>query len=98
MENTNMATVLVVDDSPMDRQLIGDLLQKSQLEIAFATDGHEALQVMHDATPNLVVTDLVMPNMDCLELVAAMVTTFPLVPSILITGRGNGRIAADALI
>jgi CheY-like chemotaxis protein/anti-sigma regulatory factor (Ser/Thr protein kinase) len=92
-----MATVLVVDDSPMDRHLIGNLLQKSRLEIAFATDGHEALQVMHNAAPDLVVTDLVMPNMDGLELVAAMVTTYPLVPSILITGKGNGRIAVDAL-
>jgi len=93
-----MATVLVVDDSPVDRRLVGGLLSKSPtLEVVYAADGEEALQVMREARPNLVVTDLIMPNMDGLELVAAVVKQHPLVPVILITGKGSEEISVEAL-
>ena len=69
-----MPVVLVVDDSPVDRRLVGGLLGKSpNIEITYAADGEEALRAMDQAAPNLVVTDLIMPNMDGLELVAAVV-------------------------
>jgi CheY-like chemotaxis protein len=93
-----MAIVLVVDDSPVDRRLVAGLLSKSpNVDVAFATDGEEALQVMQQRCPNLVVTDLIMPNMDGLELVAAVVRQFPLVPVILMTGKGSEEIAVEAL-
>ncbi|MBP87124.1 MAG: hypothetical protein CMJ64_10470 [Planctomycetaceae bacterium] len=93
-----MATVLVVDDSPIDRRVVGGLLNKAPtLEVVYAADGEEALQVLRDSKPNLVVTDLIMPNMDGLELVAASVAEFPLVPVILMTGKGSEQIAVDAL-
>lgn len=93
-----MATVLVVDDSPVDRRVVGGLLAKSPtLEIEYASDGEEAMTVMKEVRPNLVVTDLIMPNMDGLELVAAVVKEYPLVPVILMTGKGSEKIAVDAL-
>lgn len=93
-----MATVLVVDDSPVDRRVVGGLLGKApSLEIEYAADGEEALELMREVKPNLVVTDLIMPNMDGLELVAAAVGEFPLVPVILMTGKGSEQIAVDAL-
>ena len=93
-----MARVLVVDDSPVDRKVVGGLLGKSPtLDIEFASDGEEALEVMRETHPNLVVTDLIMPNMDGLELVAAVVKQYPLVPVILMTGKGSEQIAVDAL-
>jgi DNA-binding response OmpR family regulator len=93
-----MAIVLVVDDSPVDRRLVAGLLSKSpNIEVAYATDGEEALRIMEQRRPQMVVTDLVMPNMDGLELVAAVVERYPLVPVILMTGRGSEQIAVDAL-
>lgn len=93
-----MATVLVVDDSPVDRRVVGGLLAKSPtIEIEYASDGEEAIAIMKDVRPNLVVTDMIMPNMDGLELVAAIVKDYPLVPVILMTGKGSERIAVDAL-
>ncbi|MGE3776110.1 MAG: response regulator [Pirellulaceae bacterium] len=93
-----MAAVLVVDDSPVDRRLVGALLSKSpHIEVLFAADGEEAVGLMQQRQPNLVVTDLIMPNMDGLELVAAIVARFPLVPVILMTGKGSEQIAVDAL-
>jgi CheY-like chemotaxis protein/anti-sigma regulatory factor (Ser/Thr protein kinase) len=93
-----MASVLVVDDSPVDRRLVGGLLSKApNIEVLYAADGEEALQVMSQRRPNLVVTDLIMPNMDGLELVAAVVSKYPLVPVILMTGKGSVEVAVQAL-
>jgi len=93
-----MPTVLVVDDSPVDRRLVGGLLGKApNLEVDYAADGEDALGQMHDNLPNIVVTDLIMPNMDGLELVAAVVEKYPLIPVILITGKGSEEVAVEAL-
>jgi CheY-like chemotaxis protein/anti-sigma regulatory factor (Ser/Thr protein kinase) len=93
-----MATVLVVDDSAGDRRLVGELLgAHGDLSVAFAVDGAEALAKIERQLPDLVVTDLVMPQMDGLELVSALRSRYPLVPAILITSRGSEEIAVRAL-
>jgi len=93
-----MSSVLVVDDSAVDRCLMGELLAKDPgLEVEFASDGEEALEKIQRGTPNLVLTDLVMPKMDGLELVAAVRREFPLLPVILVTGKGNEVVAVQAL-
>lgn len=93
-----MPVVMVVDDSPIDRRLVGGLLTKSvNLHVDYAADGEEALKLMERSVPHLVVTDLIMPNMDGLELVAAIVERYPLVPVILMTGKGSEEIAVQAL-
>ena len=93
-----MPSVLVVDDSPVDRRLVGGLLSKSpNLQLSYAADGQEALDAMTRCVPNLVVTDLIMPNMDGLELVAEIVERYPTVPVILMTGKGSEEVAVKAL-
>src|SRR5262245_36972076 len=93
-----MASVLVVDDSHVDRRLVGGLLSKApNIEVLYAADGEASLDVLQERRPNLVVTDLIMPNMDGLELVAAVVAKYPLVPVILMTGKGSEEVAVQAL-
>ncbi len=93
-----MSTVLVVDDSATDRCLVGGLLEKEDgLTVRFAESGAGALAEMENQVPELVVTDLMMPEMDGLELVATVRNKYPLVPVILITSRGNEEIAVKAL-
>lgn len=93
-----MPTVLVVDDSAVDRQLVGILLAKSpNLKVEYAANGLEAYRRMRESPPHLVLTDLMMPEMDGLELVAKVVSEFPLVPVILMTGRGSEETAVHAL-
>lgn len=93
-----MARVLVVDDSEVDRQLIGGLLEKDpDLEVAFADNGEEALASIERSIPDLILTDLVMPGKDGLELVAHLGETHPFVPVILVTSKGNEEIAVRAL-
>lgn len=93
-----MPTVLVVDDSPVDRLLAGRLLEKSpNLTIAYATDGKNALEVMQTSTPDAVVTDLQMPEMNGLELTEQVRALYPWVPVILMTAHGSEEIAVQAL-
>ncbi len=91
-------TVLVVDDAAMDRLLVSELVQKiGGWSVLTATNGAEALAVLSKQTPDLVLTDLLMPEMDGLELTQAVRTNHPLVPVILMTGHGSEDIAIKAL-
>jgi DNA-binding response OmpR family regulator len=82
----------------VDRRLVGGLLGKAHhIEVLYAADGEEALKVMEQRRLNAVVTDLIMPNMDGLELVATVVKRYPLVPVILMTGKGSEEVAVQAL-
>ena len=93
-----MATVLVVDDSPIDRQLVGGLLQQdTDWTVTYAGDGAAALASIRIGPPDIVVTDLQMPEMTGLELVTAVRKSFSQVPVVLMTGKGSEEIAVEAL-
>jgi CheY-like chemotaxis protein len=97
-ETTNMATVLVVDDSAVDRRLAGSLLEKiTNVKAVYAEDGKQALDVIGRQAPDLVLTDLLMPEMDGLELTKEIRSQYPLVPVILMTAFGSEDIAIQAL-
>lgn len=69
-----MTKVLVVDDSAVDRCLIGELLAKEpRWKVEYAENGSEALRRMKEAPPDIVVTDLLMPETDGLEVVTSTV-------------------------
>jgi CheY-like chemotaxis protein len=90
--------LLVVDDSPTDRRLAGALLEKHfDCTVQYAADGHDAVQQISAQLPDLVLTDLQMPVMDGLELVAAVKNDYPFVPVILMTALGSEDIASRAL-
>jgi CheY-like chemotaxis protein len=93
-----MAKVLIVDDSKVDRLMIGGLLEKDgEIEAGYASDGAEALGKIEQSRPDLVITDLVMPELDGLELVGEIRRRFPLVPVILCTSKGSEQTAVEAL-
>lgn len=90
--------VLVVDDSPIDRMLVGGLLTRgTNISVRYAADGGEALELMRSEIPDLVLTDLQMPKMDGLALVEAIRQHYPLVPTILMTAHGSEETALLAL-
>lgn len=93
-----MPSVLVVDDSLVDRRLAGGLLRgREGWTIYYAADGREALDEIELHLPDLVVTDLNMPELDGLELVRTIRLNYPLVPVILMTAQGSEQIAVQAL-
>jgi len=93
-----MTGILVVDDSAVDRRLAGGLLEKtSDAAIYYAEDGVDALEQIELHIPDIVLTDMQMPNMDGLELVKQVKTLYPLIPVVLMTAQGSEEIAVKAL-
>jgi CheY-like chemotaxis protein/anti-sigma regulatory factor (Ser/Thr protein kinase) len=93
-----MPTILVVDDSAVDRKLVAGLLEReSGWSVQTADNGRTAIELLQPPLPDVIVTDLQMPEMDGLQLVAAVKDDFPFIPVVLLTARGSEQIAADAL-
>ena len=67
-----MTTVLVVEDTPSERELICDYLRQGGYTVVSATNGTEGLEKFTKTNPNVVITDLVMPGMSGLELCRAI--------------------------
>ncbi|GAB6164332.1 response regulator [Thermostilla marina] len=93
-----MQKVLVVDDSPVDRRLIAGLLAEEQrYAIDFAENGREALERLEGSRYDLIVTDLVMPELNGLELVRAVHAKYSQTPVVLVTSQGSEELAIQAL-
>jgi CheY-like chemotaxis protein len=93
-----MPNVLVVDDSPIDRVLIDGILRKDpRMRTQAAANGSEALGLIDQFQPDVVVTDLQMPEMDGLALVTALRIHYPRIPAVLVTAHGSEELAVRAL-
>jgi len=90
-------SILVAEDSRTQSAKIKQLLQDAGYRVDLAPDGRQALERLRQTSPDLVLTDLVMPEMDGLELVAAVKSEFPSLPIVLMTASGSEEIAAAAL-
>ena len=93
-----MAKILLVEDTPVDQKLILGLLREMpELEITCAGNGKEALKLIAKAPPDIVLTDLQMPEMDGLQLVKKIRANYSHIPVILMTAFGSEEIALNAL-
>jgi CheY-like chemotaxis protein len=93
-----MPTILIVDDAAVDRHRVGKLLSKDHgLEVLSAANGREALDVLMRERADLVLTDMLMPEMDGLQLVEEIRRKFPWLPVILMTAHGSEELAVQAL-
>ncbi|MCY1080264.1 hybrid sensor histidine kinase/response regulator [Archangium lansingense] len=91
--------ILVVDDSPLTRELIGSLLEAVGYDVVMATDGMEALELLNGSINgasngpkvDLVCTDLEMPRVDGLELTRRLKghATHKVLPVVILTTRGG---------
>lgn len=79
--------ILVVDDELNIRILLGSILQQAGYVVDTAEDGFVALKKIQHIVPDLVVTDLRMPNMNGFELLSTIRTRFPNLPAIAISGE-----------
>lgn len=93
-----MPSILVVDDSSVDRRLAALLLSKgTTINIEEAENGRAALQAIQRSEPDLVVTDLQMPELDGLGLIRRIRAQHPRVPVVLMTAHGSEGLAVEAL-
>ena len=89
-----MARVLIVDDEPTDRVIVGSIVEEAGHEVHFASDGGEALRVYWTRKIDVVVTDLHMPHTDGLQFIEALRASFPEAVIIAVSGKGPGLLAA----
>ncbi len=81
--------VLIVDDEADSRDALAELSQRWGYDVQTASDGTEALRRAIEWHPDVILTDLVMPNMDGLWLLRALRAELPDCPVVLLTGRGT---------
>ncbi|OGP66995.1 MAG: Fis family transcriptional regulator [Deltaproteobacteria bacterium RBG_16_44_11] len=92
-----MNKILIVDDELNMRLVLAAMLKKEGYEVASASDGREALQILKSGKIAAVVTDLKMPNIDGMELLHCISEQHPEVPVIMITAHGTVATAVEAL-
>ncbi len=90
-------TILVVEDDPTVGESIRLLLEKRGYEILLASNGKEALQRFRQEMVDLVITDLVMPKMDGIELLGAVKKLRPEAEVIVISAQGTIEKAVMAM-
>lgn len=96
MTGTEHRKILVVDDETQITRVLRTSLSSHAYDVRVANDGETALEIMKDWTPDLVITDLSMPNMDGLELTRRLRATSK-VPILVLSVRGEERTKVQAL-
>jgi CheY-like chemotaxis protein len=91
MEPRSLSTVLIVDDEEHLRELYLAELSEEGYEVLLASNGREALEVLKDRRPDVVVLDIRMPEMDGIEALGKLVSRFKSIPVILHTAYSSYR-------
>ncbi|MDA0284603.1 MAG: response regulator [Planctomycetota bacterium] len=92
-----MTRIQVAEDSPTQAVEIEFLLQEAGYDVAMAGNGQQALETIRESRPDIVLTDLHMPEMNGLQLIEAVRKEFAGIPVIMMTADGTEEIAARAL-
>jgi two-component system KDP operon response regulator KdpE len=88
--------ILVVDDEPQITRVLRTSLSAQGYEIRVANDGETALEIVKDFAPDVVITDLAMPNMNGIEL-CRQLRKVSQVPILVLSVRGEERSKIEAL-
>jgi len=97
MTNSQPRKLLTVDDEAAIRDCIAAFFEDLGFLVSQAEDGLDALDLIRRNRPDIILTDLRMPRMDGLELIAAVMSEFDNLPIIVISGTGVLADAIDAL-
>ena len=92
----NKGNILVVDDEPQITRVLKTTLSSHGYGARTAADGNEAVEMMKTWSPDLLITDLRMPNMDGVDL-CRYVRANSRIPIIVLSVRGEERIKVEAL-
>jgi CheY-like chemotaxis protein len=81
-----MAHILVIEDDSAVQTLFGQLLEGEGYTVSHAADGTEGMRLLQQQKTDLIITDIMMPEMDGLEVIQAVQDTHPKLPIIAISG------------
>lgn len=97
MESKTEATVLVVDDEPANLESIRKTFEREGLRVLTAPDGRSALELCRQNRVHVVVTDLMMPSMNGIDLIRALSTVAPDAEVVVMTAYGTIETAVEAM-
>ncbi|MCC6501726.1 MAG: sigma-54-dependent Fis family transcriptional regulator [Deltaproteobacteria bacterium] len=92
-----MRRVLIVDDEPAMRLAVQEALTRKGYEVGLASNGREALGALSKASYGMVISDMLMPGMNGMELLREIKKTSPHIPVLLITAFGTIESAVEAV-
>ena len=92
-----METILIVDDEMNYPLILGAVLEEEGYEVLSAGNGREALEILQNSDVDLVLTDMIMPVMDGIELLKHIKAKFSDLPVIMMTAYGTVDKAVDAM-
>ncbi|HTT79373.1 MAG TPA: response regulator [Stellaceae bacterium] len=84
-----MSKILVIDDDPMVRKAIGRILDRRGYDVVMAGDGRHGLKLFESEQPDLVITDIIMPEREGIETIRAIHKICPGAKIIAISGGGR---------
>ena len=94
---TRSRKVLVVDDEEGVRSTLGRLFKRNGFDVTLAADGAEALELIMLDVPDVLLTDVMMPNVGGLELAQHVRALHPALPIVFMSGYVGGDLSASTL-
>src|SRR5712692_7778935 len=88
--------ILVADDDTLTREIVAKLLQEEGYDVALATDGQEAITLVSIYCPDLVLTDLSMPRLSGIGVLARVRRVTPTTPVIIFTSETTPEVEQEA--
>lgn len=84
-----MAHILLIDDDELFRAMLAQMLSQEAHRVTQAADGAEGLRLAGQVKPDLIITDILMPNKDGMETIIALSESGSAIPIIAISGGGR---------
>ncbi len=91
-------SILVVDDEALIRNLLEQVLTKEGYRVLLAQDGREALDIVGANKVDIVVSDMMMPRLNGMELLKILKRDRPAIGVVVMTGDGDAFSVKDALL
>lgn len=86
-----MASILVIDDEPAIRQIVRRILERANHRVSDACDGRAGVALVREQAFDLVITDILMPDMEGIETMREIHASHPSMPILAISGGGSMR-------
>jgi DNA-binding NtrC family response regulator len=92
-----MGNILIIDDDPLDAKLIVNVLKNKGYEANFVTDGAAGIKELENNRYDLVLTDLMMPDVDGMKVLNCVVEKFPQTKCVILTGHATIKSSVEAI-
>jgi putative nucleotidyltransferase with HDIG domain len=94
---SGLIRVLIVDDEPAARKLLATVLKEAGVECISAASGEKALRILESVPLDAILTDLRMPGISGMELLAKIRPRFPFLAFLMVTGEDDVRVGIQAM-